>query len=136
MGKNRLYKHSRMAGLTLPGAARGQQKHFSKYLFLSCFEVRAGRNTIKKWGYKRIQIKWQKYSFVNSSSKSHVALSNTMNSSRKDYCLCDLREIETTRQFRSYTSSYADSFIKHSTLVWLKEETFLYITKLEQSKLY
>lgn len=135
MGKNRLYKHSRMAGLTLPGAARGQQKHFSKYLFLSCFEVRGGRNTIKKWCYKRIQIKWQKYSSIAQVNSSHVALTNTTNSSRKDYCLHDLREIETTRQFRSYTS-YADSFIKHSTLVWLKKETFLYITKLEQSKLY
>lgn len=69
VGENRLYEHSRMAGLTLPGAARGQQKHFSKYLFLSCLEVRAGRNTIKKWGYKRIQIKWQKYSSISSSSK-------------------------------------------------------------------
>lgn len=63
-----------------------------------------------------------------------MALSNTTNSNVKDYCLHDLREIETARPLRSYTSSYADSFIKHSTLVWLKEETFLYITKLEQSE--
>lgn len=67
MGENKLYELSGTAGLAPPGAARGQCKHFSKYLILSCLEVRAGRHTIKKRGYKRIQIKWQKYSAVNSS---------------------------------------------------------------------